>query len=117
MNFHLPYQDKTCESCHDQNKMGKLNQEMPELCYQCHDNFSYKYKVLHGPVGGGQCTACHSPHSSVNSNLLLRKGQELCLYCHISKQIMETETHRDIGETDCTDCHNPHGGEDRYVLR
>jgi predicted CXXCH cytochrome family protein len=117
MNFHAPYQDKACESCHDQSKMGKLNKDMPELCYQCHENLNNKYKVLHSPVEGGQCIACHNPHSSVNENLLLRTGQSLCLYCHDSKQIMETDVHLEIGEANCTDCHNPHGGEDRNVLR
>ena len=45
MNFHAPYQDKACESCHDQSKMGKLNKDMPELCYQCHENLNNKYKT------------------------------------------------------------------------
>ena len=117
MIVHPPYKDKQCASCHDQSKMGKLNQSMPDVCYQCHDNFSDKYKVLHGPVGGGQCTTCHNPHMSENKNLLVRTGQLLCLFCHNTEQVMQAVAHKDIKDVSCTECHNPHGGQDRYVLR
>lgn len=117
MQFHPPYQDKECGTCHDQSNMGKFVESQPDLCYECHEDFSKKYKVLHGPVAGGQCTMCHNPHSSVNENLLTRTNQSLCLYCHESKQVMEAEQHLDIKDVNCTECHNPHGGEDRNVLR
>jgi len=116
LNLHSPYQANKCSLCHDQNTMGKLTQALPELCYQCHADFSSKYKVLHGPVAGGQCTMCHSPHSSVNDHLLIRTGQLLCLYCHDSKQVMKEEVHQEIGDANCTECHNPHGGKERYIL-
>ncbi len=115
--IHPPYQDKQCKSCHDQSTMGKLIKPQPDLCYQCHVNFDTKYKVLHGPVAGGQCTMCHSPHLSVNPDLLARTGQALCLYCHESGTVMETEAHKGIKEANCTECHNPHGGENRSFLR
>lgn len=114
---HSPYQDRQCNSCHDQSRMGKLLKSPPKLCYQCHADFSSKYNVLHGPVGGGQCTQCHSPHSSSNSNLLIRTGQSLCQYCHDSKQLMETTPHKDIQDASCTECHDPHGGVDRNFLK
>lgn len=115
--YHPPYQEKQCVSCHNKNMMGTLNQDMPDLCFQCHEDFNKKYKVLHGPVGGGQCTMCHNPHMTTNKKLLKRTGQSLCLYCHTSEQVMKAEVHKDINEINCTECHNPHGGEDRYVLR
>ncbi len=117
MKIHPPYQENKCSSCHDQSQMGKLNQAMPEVCYQCHADFSSKFKVLHGPVGGGQCTQCHDPHMSMNDKLLLRTGQSLCLYCHDMKQVLASEVHKDINNTNCTECHNPHGGDDKYILR
>lgn len=117
MVVHSPYQDKQCNSCHDQSKMGKLTKSLPDLCYQCHEDFSNKYKAIHGPVAGGQCTMCHSPHTSSNTGLLTRTNQSLCLYCHESKQIMETEAHLTIKDAACTDCHNPHGGENRNFIR
>lgn len=117
INFHPPYKEKECASCHDQSSMGKLNKTQPELCYQCHDDFSTKYKKLHGPVAGGQCTMCHSPHMSKNENLLLRIGQDLCFHCHNSEQILAEEQHKDIQDASCTECHNPHGGDDKNILR
>lgn len=117
MHLHSPYQDKQCASCHDQGQMGKLLESLPKLCYVCHEDFSNKYKVLHGPVGGGQCTMCHSPHMSVNEHLLTRTKQSICLFCHNSEQVMATEAHQDIKDTNCTECHNPHGGDDKYILR
>lgn len=117
MNYHPPYKDKDCASCHDESKTGNLVKPLPDLCYQCHEDFAKKYRVLHGPVGGGQCTACHSPHLSANATLLTRTAQNLCLYCHESGRVMKSEAHSGIKDVDCTECHNPHGGEDRYVLR
>lgn len=117
MHFHPPYKDQECSNCHDPDRMGQFTKPIPELCYQCHDDFSAKYKVLHGPVGGGQCVMCHSPHQSINEKLLLRTGQALCLYCHNPEQVMASEEHRDIKDTGCTDCHNPHGGNDKFILR
>jgi predicted CXXCH cytochrome family protein len=117
MVVHSPYQDRQCNSCHDQSRMGKLLKSPPGLCYQCHEDFSSKYQVLHGPVGGGQCTQCHSPHSSTNADLLIRTGQSLCFYCHDSNQVMESTAHLEINDANCTECHNPHGGKDRTFLR
>jgi len=115
--FHQPYQNKQCNSCHDQGKMGTLKKPMPDLCYQCHENFSENYKVLHGPVGGGQCTMCHSPHMSLNKDLIIRTSQSLCLYCHDSREVLEVSAHQDMKDITCTECHNPHGGADRNLLR
>ena len=117
MLLHSPYQDKQCNSCHDQSKMGKLIKKLPDLCYQCHEDFSTRYKVLHGPVAGGQCSVCHSPHMSLNADLLVRTGQSQCLHCHESGEIFKTAVHQDNKDTNCTECHNPHGGGDRNILR
>lgn len=117
INLHMPYQKKDCTACHDQNTTGKQIKPMPDLCYQCHEDFATRYKVLHGPVGGGQCTACHNPHLSSNKNLLIRKNQDVCLYCHESERIMKSDAHLGIKDILCTECHDPHGGEDRYVLK
>lgn len=114
--FHVPYKEKDCGSCHNMNSMGKLTEPMPSLCYQCHENFSEQYKLLHGPVDAGFCTECHNPHQGKNEYLLTRKGQDLCLYCHDPDDVFKGEVHSAIDETDCTECHNPHGGEERYYF-
>lgn len=114
---HPPYHDRQCGACHDQSTMGKLLKPLPELCYQCHEDFGKKYKVLHGPIGGGQCNMCHSPHMSANQYLLTRTNQLLCLYCHDSKDISKIGTHPETKDADCLACHNPHGGDDINLLR
>jgi predicted CXXCH cytochrome family protein len=114
---HPPYHDRQCGSCHDQSTMGKLLKPLPDLCYQCHEDFGSKYKVVHGPIGGGQCNMCHSPHMSANQHLLTRTEQPLCLFCHDPKQIWDEVYHAEKRDVDCIVCHNPHGGEDRNLLR
>ena len=71
--FHKPYEIKECGICHDKTSMGKLTMSQPELCYMCHDDFSYEYSNVHGPAAGGYCTACHSPHRAKSEQLLLRR--------------------------------------------
>lgn len=117
INFHTPYKETKCSSCHNQGLMGVLNKEIPELCYQCHIDFSKKYKTIHAPIEGGQCLSCHNPHSSKNKSLLIRIGQALCLECHNYEDISKSEIHQDIKDTDCIDCHNPHGGDNKNILR
>lgn len=117
MHIHSPYREKECAACHDNSIMGRFTKATPDLCYQCHDDFSETYKVLHSPVAEGQCTQCHSPHQSANANLLIRTNRAICFLCHDSDDVLKSETHEDIQDADCTECHNPHGGEDKYVLR
>jgi len=114
--LHYPYQEKECAVCHDQNSLGDMVEPEPGLCYQCHEDFSYNYKFLHGPVAGGYCTACHHPHMAAEPNLLRRSGQALCLYCHEQLPDSWNEVHGDLGDMNCTECHNPHGGEDKNIL-
>lgn len=114
--YHIPYLEKECAACHEQGSMGKYIMLQPRLCYQCHNNFEDKNKVLHGPVAGGYCSACHHPHFSKEQGLLKRTGQELCLYCHIPGEGFNTRIHEGIEDTNCTECHNPHGGEDSLMF-
>ncbi|MEI7897081.1 MAG: cytochrome c3 family protein [bacterium] len=115
--YHQPYKLRECSSCHDQSAMGKFLKPQPMLCYQCHEDFSRKYKVLHGPVASGYCTACHEAHTGNYPKLIKRAGQQLCLYCHNTDQVFKNEAHKDIEDTTCTKCHNPHGSTDRKMLK
>lgn len=117
INYHKPYMEKKCGICHDQNTMGKFLKPQPSLCYQCHDDFSRKYKVVHGPAAGGYCTACHEPHLAKTKKLLKRANQQLCFYCHSAPQVLKNKAHKDIADANCTTCHNPHGGRDRIMLK
>ncbi len=115
MFYHAPYQKKQCESCHDQRSMGKTIKPQPQLCYNCHDDFSEIYKSIHGPVGGGFCTSCHNPHKSKTDKLLLRTTQKLCTFCHDSLLVFNSRYHQDNDISNCTECHNPHGGDNRFM--
>lgn len=116
MKYHMPYLDKACTACHDENLIGKFVKPEPDLCYQCHEDFSKRYAVLHVPVEMGECTSCHSPHMAQADKLLLRTGQALCFGCHDEGDTRKAEPHQEIGTTSCTDCHNPHGGSESYLL-
>jgi predicted CXXCH cytochrome family protein len=96
--------------------MGKLLLPVPTLCYECHDDFSSTFKVLHGPVASGNCNTCHNPHMAEGDKLTIRKGQQLCLYCHEIEGISTVKAHAEMGDTRCTQCHNPHGGDSAPFL-
>ncbi len=115
--YHPPYLDNGCSNCHDQTKGSKLNDPQPNLCYTCHESFSTKYAVLHGPLESGYCTECHNPHSSEFKYLLLSDKQKLCFKCHSKSDVMKNDVHSSIDETVCWDCHNPHGGSDRTFMK
>ncbi len=116
-NLHPPYKDRDCSSCHDRNNMGKTKLPIPKLCYQCHTDFSQKFRTLHGPVASNNCSQCHRPHQSKLKNLLVESGKKLCFSCHDSKQVLENKIHKDIKKTSCIECHNPHGGNNRMSLQ
>lgn len=117
-NFiHPPYEDHNCSGCHNDRESNKVILKQPELCYQCHEDFSGKYKIVHGPAASGYCTECHNPHTSVNPSLLTDNSQRLCLKCHVKSDIEKNEIHNGIGSTVCWDCHSPHGGSDRTLMK
>jgi predicted CXXCH cytochrome family protein len=115
--MHPPYQERKCNKCHEEGGMGKARSMQPAPCFQCHEDFSSKYTLLHGPAGSGNCTQCHNPHMADNNKLLIRKGRDLCLYCHESGLVYSTTLHAGVDDKPCTECHNPHGGKDRRFLR
>ncbi len=116
ITYHEPYQSKGCEFCHDINSVGRMIIDEPDLCYQCHEDFSDLYSFTHGPVEGGFCTECHNPHSSKENNLLNDKVNNLCFYCHNIGELSEFDMHREGDDFLCTDCHNPHGGESTLMF-
>lgn len=114
--FHPPFREKECDICHNKSQMGKLNEQLPALCYNCHEDFNDKYAYVHGPVSAGYCTQCHNPHMSKNENLIIRKGHDLCLHCHQERDVFKNDAHFELEGANCTECHNPHGGDDRYIF-
>jgi predicted CXXCH cytochrome family protein len=86
----------------------KLNQDMPGLCYGCHDESKFKGKTVHAPVAGGMCTSCHNPHSSNYSKLLVKDPPELCYICHNKADFTKKVVHKVINVVGCGSCHSPH---------
>ncbi len=115
--FHEPYKEKMCESCHDINASNKKIMSMPELCYQCHDDFQSAYKNIHYPVEAGECNSCHHPHQAKLAKLLLKPVRELCADCHDLGDLLAGDMHSGIDDADCTDCHDPHGSNDSSLLK
>lgn len=107
-SYHEPYQEKHCTACHDENAVGSLVQNEPELCYACHKDFSADNEALHGPVDAGFCSSCHDPHMSQGKSLLILPGNELCSNCHLSEEVRQPLEHADIGRELCITCHDPH---------
>lgn len=117
LNIHHPYLEKECAACHNQGRMGTLNESEPGLCFQCHSNLDIRYNSEHGPAAGGFCTECHNPHKSTEETLLLRKREELCFSCHEEKQVKESLFHNISDETACLACHSPHGSDNHSLLK
>lgn len=116
-SVHLPYQNKKCSLCHDQEVISKILKPQPQLCYNCHDDFSSYYKVVHLPVANGKCTICHTPHRSDQKKLLKQPTAELCIACHDDPDLLTTAAHAGSPGAECTNCHNPHGGEDKRLMK
>ncbi len=110
-----PAIEEDCTTCHESN--GKLHPdsagaeftltgEIPDLCYDCHDQKD-NLTVVHEPVKDGACLDCHSPHSSNKSALLLGEEDEpICATCHDLESARTI--HPPYEDGDCTACHNPH---------
>jgi len=114
--FHDPYKEKMCDNCHDKGYSNSTFMPPPELCYQCHEEFSSTFTNLHYPVDEGECNFCHNPHKSKYDNLLLLSISELCAECHDVDEIISGDLHEGINNDECMDCHNPHGSNDEALM-
>lgn len=104
-----------CTDCHEElstphpskgvKTFGLIN-DLPDLCYTCHDEFG-KEKTVHSPVGDGACTDCHNPHSTAEAKLLIKPVGELCKECH-EGPTDHAKLHGPVADGDCIACHNPH---------
>lgn len=126
---HQPAQAGMCTFCHNPHQSDNaklLNEPVPELCFNCHDdaNFKGKDKVVHGPVAAGKCLGCHAPHSAANERLLDKVAPELCFGCHAAQlqdaqgrtlpaikslfDDKEAKLHPPFAAGECSFCHQPH---------
>lgn len=126
---HSPYQDGDCSSCHDIEEFQHANQlsdEIPTLCYECHDEDKFTKEVVHSPVEDGECMECHHPHESTQPALLHKPVIATCFGCHEKVEI--DEAHEEVegssndssngaGRVICIQCHNPHSSDEEFLIR
>lgn len=112
-----------CQSCHilvegknhpEQKDSIKLAQDVPGLCYGCHDKAGFKGKSLHPPLISGTCTACHNPHQSNLEKLLVHDIPGLCYNCHNESKFRGRSVHAPVGL--CLRCHNAHASNFSKIL-
>jgi len=114
---HRPYQEKSCNDCHDKTKENGLAAPRNQLCFVCHTGF-VKGSFVHGPVATGDCLACHLPHSAGFPLLLKADRSAICATCHREKRIAAGMHERVAAQQmACVDCHDPHFGNAAFFLK
>jgi predicted CXXCH cytochrome family protein len=119
--LHEPYQQ--CSRCHGELEQQGFSRQMelaapvPNLCYECHDDYTESAVVVHGPVALGQCIFCHDPHQSKNEHLVKRPEPELCYFCHDVSVIESIDEHQTEALLECTNCHDAHSSENQGLLK
>ncbi len=114
-----------CSACHkavegkshpSQKGSIVLTQNMPDLCYSCHDASKFKGKSVHQPVAAGMCTGCHNAHQSNFPKLLVKDVPGICYNCHKESNFKGGKSgHTNVGM--CTGCHNPHSSNTAKMLK
>ena len=118
--IHQPRKD--CTLCHDKSRQRVfssqtyLKKPVPELCYECHADYTTSASYVHGPVAVGQCLLCHNPHKSQVEHLLKEPPPQLCYICHNIDTVKLIPAHLVKQEFACTDCHNAHTSSVKYLL-
>jgi len=121
--WHVHEPRKDCTNCHDTERQSRadgrayLIESVPQLCYECHDDFTVSASNVHGPVAVGVCLECHNPHKSQFRYLLEKPIPELCYLCHEVKAIESIPEHLVRRLSSCNDCHDSHAGRERSLLK
>lgn len=122
-NVHRPL-DMGCDTCHlieggeHPKRMVKikLKQDVPGLCYSCHDESKFKGTDVHSPVAKGKCTSCHDAHQSDFDKLLILAPPELCFSCHDKVKFTRKHIHS-VSLNGCGKmCHHAHVSDKPYLL-
>jgi predicted CXXCH cytochrome family protein len=121
MFVHEPRKD--CALCHSTrqrtgfSRTVQLTAEVPELCHQCHADYTKLEEWVHGSVAVGECLFCHHHHESRNEHLLKQPVPTLCYLCHEKEQIAAIPDHSEQAASACLDCHEGHSSLSRSLLR
>lgn len=122
-NWHVHEPLKDCTQCHGSQPRRAsssgvhLVAEVPQLCYQCHSQYSHLQGWVHGPVAAGDCLLCHEQHKSRNEALLAKPIPDLCYQCHEAQAIRMIDQHAQESYAHCTDCHEAHASATKALLR
>lgn len=117
VSSHAPFEAGDCKICHqsaDPKQPGPVRTKGPELCLNCHEEFTavLKRRHTHEPARK-DCTSCHNPHDAGFAKLLVKEPGELCTSCH--EKIAKISTNAKVKHkalatgAKCSNCHNPHG--------
>lgn len=111
--YHKPVEK--CAECHGAGGKGySVGAAKDKVCYRCHGRMDRK-KMVHGPMGSGECTACHDPHGSGNRAFTVARPDLLCVSCHDQKA-SAGHIAKSRGKA-CTACHEPHSSDKVFLLR
>ena len=104
-----------CAGCHAEPSRGYVvSGRKDTVCYQCHDRKDGK-KLIHGPLGGGDCTTCHDPHGDMYPALTVAKAEGLCVACH--DQASSEKHMRESKAVGCVTCHEPHSSGKEFLRK
>jgi len=110
-----------CAVCHSnahkkdaKDPLGLALDDVPQLCFNCHDSKMFEGKVIHPPAASGTCTFCHNPHSSNTEKLLTSPVPQLCYNCH--QKFDRKIVHAPVAAGLCLLCHTPHAGSNESLL-
>lgn len=114
---------KDCSNCHSSRRQRSFSSQIyltapvPELCYNCHNEYAKSSSYVHGPVAVGQCLFCHNPHKSKIEHLLTVSEPGLCYLCHDVDTIELITAHSPEKLSTCTNCHNAHASSNKALLK
>lgn len=119
--IHAVTEDCTnCHNPHASNHATLLSDQVPDLCYACHEGLPSEERPLsvHSPFEGGACMDCHDSHISPYRALLLEEPKELCSQCHDSGAAAFQKAHLNLLQegTDCLSCHKGHYSSSRGLV-
>ena len=113
-----------CTVCHgERGKRGfspptRLIAGVPELCYNCHTDYTLSAPILHHPTAFGQCLFCHHAHSSRFEHLLKEPIPRLCYQCHVITYFTASApyVHVHAAADQCLICHDSHSSNFEHLL-
>ncbi|MEI6455629.1 MAG: cytochrome c3 family protein [bacterium] len=115
-----------CSACHHptgkphpggKEKGFRLEKEIPQLCYTCHEVKNNKRNV-HPPAQRGKCMSCHTPHSSPQPGLLIMYPvATLCQECHDLDMTGKKSRHQAVADGNCMNCHEPHQSDFKMLVK